>query len=59
MINHLFEENDANHDGKLSQAEIPERMREMFARFDANHDGLVTKEEMTKVLVENGGPRRP
>lgn len=59
MINHLFEENDANHDGKLSQAEVPERMREMFARFDANHDGLVTKEEMTKVLVENGGRHRP
>lgn len=50
MINHLFEENDANHDGKLSKAEMPERMQEMFERADLNKDGLVTKEEMAKAF---------
>ncbi|MBY0502263.1 MAG: EF-hand domain-containing protein [Bryobacteraceae bacterium] len=53
MIKHLFEENDANHDGQLSKTEMPERMREMFGRLDENKDGLVSKEELTK------GMRRP
>ena len=50
MINHLFEENDANHDGKLSKAEMPERMREMFERADLNQDGFVTRDEITKAF---------
>jgi Ca2+-binding EF-hand superfamily protein len=57
MINHLFEENDANHDGQLTRAEMPERMQEMFERADLNKDGVVTKEEMAKAF-ENMGPRR-
>ncbi len=57
MIGHLFEENDANHDGKLSKAEMPERMQEMFARADVDKDGSVTKEELAKAF-ERMGPRR-
>ncbi|MBL8242398.1 MAG: EF-hand domain-containing protein [Bryobacterales bacterium] len=54
MVNHLFEENDANKDGKLSKAEMPERMAEMFERLDADKDGFVTKEELSQM----GGRRR-
>ena len=57
MIDHLFEENDANHDGKLSKAETPERMQELFERADLNKDGFLTKDEMAKAF-ENMGPRR-
>ena len=56
MVNHLFEENDANHDGQLSKAEMPERMREMFERADLNQDGFVTREELTKAF-ESMRPR--
>lgn len=57
MIGHLFEENDANHDGKLSKAEMPERMQEMFTHADLDKDGFVTKEELAKSF-EGMGPRR-
>lgn len=56
MINHLFEENDTNHDGKLAKAEMPERMREMFERADLNQDGFVTRDELTKAF-ESMRPR--
>ena len=56
MINHMFEENDANHDGQLSKAEMPERMREMFERADLNQDGFVTRDELTKAF-ESMRPR--
>ncbi|MFN0122568.1 MAG: hypothetical protein ACKV2V_18890 [Blastocatellia bacterium] len=59
MINHLFEENDTNNDGKLSEAEAPERMREMFSRADENKDGFLTKDEMKKAFAQGGGPGRP
>lgn len=58
MINRMFEENDTNHDGKLSKAEMPERMQEMFARADADQDGFVTKDEMAKAFANMGGRRR-
>ena len=56
MINHMFQENDTNHDDKLSKAEMPERMRETFELADLNHDGFVTREEMTKAF-ESMRPR--
>lgn len=52
MIDHLFADNDSNHDGKLSKAEMPERLRETFARWDADQDGFVTKAELAKGLAE-------
>ena len=41
----LFERFDANEDGKLSAAELPEQMRERIMRADADGDGFVTAEE--------------
>ncbi len=57
MIDHLFEENDSNHDGKLSKSEAPERMQELFARADADQDGFLTKDELAKAF-ENMGRRQ-
>jgi Ca2+-binding EF-hand superfamily protein len=58
MISRMFEENDKNHDGKLSKAEMPERMAEMFDRADTNGDGFLTKEELGKLFETMGGRRR-
>lgn len=58
MVDRMFENNDANKDGKLSRDEMPERMREMFSRADENQDGFVTKEELTKVFSTMGGRGR-
>jgi Ca2+-binding EF-hand superfamily protein len=48
--------NDKNKDGKLSKAELPERMQGIFARADANKDGFLTKAELTKFTSAMGGP---
>ena len=37
---------DANHDGVLQVAELPERMQSRFEGADANNDGVLTREEM-------------
>jgi Ca2+-binding EF-hand superfamily protein len=45
-----FDQADANHDGKLSFAEMQDaenrRLSERFNKLDANHDGGVSMEEM-------------
>jgi Ca2+-binding EF-hand superfamily protein len=41
---------DANGDGKLSQDEAPERLKEQFARIDANQDGLLDEQELRRAL---------
>lgn len=58
MISRMFEENDKNHDGKLSKAEMPERMAEMFDRADEDKDGFVTREELGKMMMNGMGRRR-
>ena len=51
----MFEQNDANEDGKLSKDEFPERMSRMFDRLDADGDGFVTKSEMSQMQGRRGG----
>jgi hypothetical protein len=41
----LWDKLDANHDGKLDQADRDARVLEHFAEIDANHDGVVSKDE--------------
>lgn len=55
---------DKDNDGKLSAAELPERMQGMMARADKNSDGFLTKEELTAAAPSGppqgegrGGPR--
>lgn len=40
---------DKNGDGKLSQAEAPERMKDRFDQMDANGDGFVDAAELKKL----------
>ena len=57
MLERLME-NDANGDGKIQRAELPERMRErMFDRFDQNEDGVIDQDEI-KALRERMQARR-
>lgn len=50
----LFKRFDANHDGKLTADEVPEKRREMVKawinRGDKNSDGALTEEELAQVL---------
>lgn len=46
FINRIFEQADANKDGKLSKDEAPERMKENFDRLDRNSDGFIDRDEL-------------
>ena len=47
---------DADGDGKLSKAELPERFRGIFDRADENRDGFLTADEIRKVATALAGP---
>ena len=47
---------DKNTDGKLTKAEVPERMQGMFERADANHDGVLTAEEIKTAAAAQPQP---
>lgn len=47
---------DADGDGKLSKAELPERFRGIFDRADENHDGFLTADEIRKVAAAQAAP---
>lgn len=48
---------DANGDGKIAVAELPEKMRERMGAADTDKDGFVSKEEM-KAKAEQRGKER-
>lgn len=58
-----FKRLDANGDGKLSQEELPDRLRENFARIDANSDGAIDVDELAKAFEamarREGQPGQP
>lgn len=41
----MFEKQDTNSDGVISEAEFMAKAKEKFSKMDANGDGTVTKEE--------------
>lgn len=47
-IDQLFEDLDANEDGKLSKAEIKGPLKRDFDKIDADEDGFLTREELKK-----------
>jgi Ca2+-binding EF-hand superfamily protein len=54
---------DKNSDGKLTEDEMPDRMKERFAAMDANNDKSVDKAEFIKAMeafraAGGGGNRR-
>jgi len=61
----MIANSDQDGDGKLSEAEIPERMKARFAEIDANKDGFLTREELQANFQSRqggaggGGPRPP
>lgn len=54
MMARMFEQRDADKDGKLSGDEIPERMRENVARIDEDGDGAIDKSEIEKAMTRMG-----
>ncbi len=46
----IFQSLDANHDGKLTKEEVPDRLAERIALADRDGDGGVSKEELTSLL---------
>lgn len=51
----IIERFDKNHDGKVSQSEIPIKplgVKLFFATMDKNHDGIITVEEVTEFIKE-------
>ena len=49
----MFEQVDANKDGRLSKEELPERMRGNFSRVDADGDGFISKAEHLALLARS------
>ena len=46
----MFEERDANKDGKLSADEMPEQMKGRLEQIDTDKDGSVSREEMEAMM---------
>jgi hypothetical protein len=46
----MFEQMDADHDGKLAESEMPEQMRRAFASIDTNKDGSVDSAEWSAAM---------
>ena len=55
----MFEQSDANKDGKLSREEAPGFLRDRFNEIDANKDGFISREEDTASMRQRGGPGGP
>jgi Ca2+-binding EF-hand superfamily protein len=47
---------DKNKDGKLTKAEVPERLQGLFDRADANHDGILTADEIKAAFASQAQP---
>ena len=56
----LFEEMDANDDGRLAKLEVKGRMADNFDKIDVDGDGYITMEEMKSSKPKRGdrGPKR-
>ena len=54
----IFAALDANHDEKLTENEVPARLKQRFKQADRDGDGVVTKEELSALMKPNSGVRR-
>ncbi len=57
MVDRLFEQMDADKDGKLSAEEIPEMLKDRVKDADTDGDGFISKEELAKVFANGMGGR--
>ena len=51
----IFNNNDKNHDGKVTADEYPPNLKSMFGRADIDHDGAVTLDELKALVKREGG----
>jgi Ca2+-binding EF-hand superfamily protein len=54
----MFDRLDANHDGKLDQADREARQKARFDRLDTNHDGQVSYAEFTAARAQFAQARK-
>jgi Ca2+-binding EF-hand superfamily protein len=54
-VQHMLDENDTDHDGRISRAEAPDFMQKQFDVYDKNHDGYLDKDEITQMQMNQGG----
>jgi EF hand len=47
--------NDKNNDGKLTEDELPQRLKALMARADANKDGVLDRTELTQYARQQSG----
>jgi len=45
-VTHMLDEWDTDKDGRLSRAEVPDRMAQQFDQIDLNHDAFLDKAEL-------------
>lgn len=55
---HMLDEWDTNKDGRVSQAEAPERMVSQFGSIDKNGDGFLDREELIAYFKTQGNQPR-
>jgi Ca2+-binding EF-hand superfamily protein len=55
----IFQQADANHDGRLAESEAMDFLAARFAEADADHDGAVTPEELGSFLRAQMAAYRP
>jgi Ca2+-binding EF-hand superfamily protein len=48
---------DADGDGRVTRAELPQQLRQRFDRMDENSDGAIDAEE-ARAMARRGRPRR-
>ncbi len=59
FANRIFDDRDANKDGKLSGDEIPEQMAGRLAQIDSDKDGTVSRKELETSMSRLRGQGRP
>jgi Ca2+-binding EF-hand superfamily protein len=59
MIDAMFQDMDANHDGKISKKEWMAAQERHFNQLDKNGDGFVTKDEIRSDMMERMRSSQP
>ncbi len=57
MMEAMFQRADADHDGKVTRAEMEALRAQMFAQADTNHDGKLDQAELAAMRAAHGGER--
>jgi Ca2+-binding EF-hand superfamily protein len=55
VLTGIIKQHDKDGDGRISTAEMPDRLRAMFERADIDRDGFVTLDELKALVKREGG----